>query len=167
MEDKILLVYATRCGSTEEIARYIGKELSSLGVPVDILPAKKDIDIAGYKAVIVGSAVRIGKCMEEAVEFVTSRRKELIKLPVAYFVVCLTMKDDTEENRVKTFDFLKLLSDTVEPVKVGLFAGSVDYKKFSLPLRLMAKSVKIPEGDYRDWDKIKEWTLSLKQTLTK
>lgn len=47
--------------------------------------------------------------------------------------------------------------EVVQPVDVGLFAGAMDYGKLSLPFRLIMKGMKIPEGDFRDWDVIHAW----------
>ena len=99
MSDKILIAYATEAGSTAEVAEAIGQELREAGAEVEVRLAKDVKDVSPYKAAIVGSAVRMGKLLSDATKFVKKNRKALSRVPVAYFVVCLTMKDDTEENR--------------------------------------------------------------------
>jgi len=168
MEERLLVTYATRSGSAEGIAEAIAGSLREDGIEVDLVPVKKVSDVTSYKAVILGSPVRAGKLMAEAVKFVKANQEALSQMPVAYFVVCLTMQDDTEENRVKVLAYLDTLREQVpqvKPVDVGLFAGALDFKKLSLPIRLIMKSMKSVEGDFRDWDSIKAWAAKMRPML--
>src|SRR5512138_2704511 len=56
MSKKILVTYASKCGSTGEVASAIGKTLAQSGAHVDVLPLKKVTDLSDYQAVFVGSA---------------------------------------------------------------------------------------------------------------
>ena len=58
MPDKILVVYASRAGSTAGVAEAIGKTLAESGVQVDVLPMKDVTDLAPYRAVVAGSAIQ-------------------------------------------------------------------------------------------------------------
>jgi menaquinone-dependent protoporphyrinogen oxidase len=54
------------------------------------------------------------------------------------------------------------LREIVEPFAEGYFAGKMDYSKLKPLDRFIAKRlVKAPEGDFRNWDKIKSWALKL------
>jgi menaquinone-dependent protoporphyrinogen oxidase len=67
---RILVTYASKCGSTGEVADAIGKTLTQTGARVEVLPLKKVTDLSGYQAVFVGSAIRVAKWLPEAVDFV-------------------------------------------------------------------------------------------------
>ena len=54
----------------------------------------------------------------------------------------------------------------MQPVDEGLFGGVLDYSKLPLPMRLIVKAMKKPEGDYRDWESIQTWTTNLHSTLS-
>jgi menaquinone-dependent protoporphyrinogen oxidase len=95
----MLVAYATTAGSTAEVAEAIGEELRSMGAEVDVRLAKEVKAVSPYGAVIVGSGIRAGQLLPHATKFVQKNREALSQVPMAYFVVCLTMKDDTEENR--------------------------------------------------------------------
>ncbi len=87
-------------------------------------------------AVIVGSGIRAGKVYKDTLAFLGNHQDSLSEMPVAYFVVCLTMQDDTEENRceVETYvDQMRQKAPQVQPVGVGLFAGKLDYQDARLP----------------------------------
>ncbi len=159
---KILVAYATKAGSTAEVAAEIGRVIESKsGCRVDVHPMSRLDGVNGYGGVIIGSAIRAGKWLPEATKFVEEHRDALSRVPVAFFTVCLTMKDDTEENRRTVAAYLDPVREVVEPVDVGLFAGAMDYSKLPFILRLMMKAMKAPQGDFRDWEGIRAWADSI------
>jgi menaquinone-dependent protoporphyrinogen oxidase len=157
MKDKILVAYASRAGSTGEVAETIGQMLCEAGAAVDVRLAKEVTDLSPYRAVVVGSGIRVGKWLPEAVEFVENHRETLNRIPIAYFLVCLTLKEDTEENRREVSAYLDPVCKIVQPVDTGLFAGAMDYSKLPFILRLTMKAMKSPKGDFRDWEVIRAW----------
>ena len=165
MSDRMLVAYATAAGSTAEVAEAIGEELRSTGAEVDVRLAKEVKDVRPYGAVIVGSGIRAGQLLSDATKFVQKNRETLSLVPVAYFVVCLTMKDDTEENRSTVAAYLDPLRELVEPMEVGLFAGAVNPSSLPIPARMILKAMKISEGDYRDWEAIRAWARALHPKL--
>jgi len=165
MEDRILVAYASRAGSTGEVAEAIGKALCEGGAAVDVRLAKDVTDLSSYRAVVVGSAIRVGKWLPEAVEFVETHQEALSRMPVAYFAVCLTLKEDTEENRGEVSTYLDPVCEIVQPVDVGLFAGGMDYSKLPFILRVMMKGMKSPKGDFRNWEAIRAWAGQVRDRL--
>ena len=110
-----------------------------------------------YGLVVVGSPVYAGKWLGDAVDFVKKYASDLQEVPVAIFSVGLTMKEDTPENRAMTTEAAKAVTAVVAPVATGMFAGRLVYKDLSLPMRMMIKAMKAPEGDFRNWEAIREW----------
>ena len=103
---RVLISYASRCGSTGGVAEAIGQILCETGASADIRLVANVKDLSPYHAVIVGSAIRRAKWLPEAVEFVRDNQDLLARLPVAYFAVCLTMRDDAPENRSRVMAYL-------------------------------------------------------------
>jgi menaquinone-dependent protoporphyrinogen oxidase len=158
MSKKILVAYATKAGSTAEVADFIGKTLAEKGADVDVKPIKNISDITGYNAIIIGSPARAGKILSDATEFVERNKASLTNIPVAYFVTCTTLIKDTDDNRKIANEYLDSISGTISPVGKGLFAGKMDYSKIGFASTLILKYIfSTPEGDYRDWDAIKKW----------
>ena len=157
MSDKILVAYATKAGSTAEAVEAVGEELRNMGAEVDVRLAKDVKDLKQYSAVILGTGIRMGKWVPEATKFVETNREALSQVPVAFFVVCLTMKEDTEENRRTVEAYLDPVCEVAKPLGKGLFAGVIDYSKLSFSARMMTKAMKISEGDFRDWETIRAW----------
>jgi len=68
--DRILVAYASWCGSTAEVAEAVAQVLREDGDMVEVRPAREVEDVGPYKAVVIGSAARIGKLMPDSVNFV-------------------------------------------------------------------------------------------------
>jgi menaquinone-dependent protoporphyrinogen oxidase len=69
--------------------------------------------LTDYNAVVIGSAIRMGNVTPEVKNFVEKRRVELEGIPTAYFITCLTLKDDTPENREAVKKYLEPLRKMV------------------------------------------------------
>ncbi len=161
MADQVLIAYASRCGATGEVAQAIGQVWCNQGMAVDVRLAKEVSDLSHYRAVFLGSAIRMGRWLPEAVDFVKKHQAALSRLPVTYFVVCATLKKDTEENRRKVAAYLDPVYEILKPANVGLFAGKVDFGKLSFLDRQIANMVKMQEGDFRNWDAIRTWATQM------
>jgi menaquinone-dependent protoporphyrinogen oxidase len=161
---RVLVAYASMHGSTGEVAQAIGKTICGHGAAADIRLIKNVNTITPYDAVIVGSAVRSDKWLSDAIRFVEINRKALSRVPVAYFLTCLTLAKPSEEALRRARSYMDPVLDgipEVKPVGMGLFAGVLDYSKYSAGIRVVMRykmrSKGVEEGDYRDWDAIKSW----------
>jgi menaquinone-dependent protoporphyrinogen IX oxidase len=63
MDIQILVAYATKYGATAGIAEKIGQVLRQAGLLTDVLPVDRVSDLTPYEAVVLGSAVYIGKVL--------------------------------------------------------------------------------------------------------
>ncbi|HEX2965465.1 MAG TPA: flavodoxin domain-containing protein [Syntrophorhabdaceae bacterium] len=166
---KVLIVYASRAGSTAEVAKAIGQTLKETGLSVDTFSITDMHDPDKYEAIIIGSAIRMGKWLPEAVDFVKKNGEILSKVPTAYFVVCNTMKEDTPENRKKTLAYLNPvlnIAPNVQPVDIGLFGGVIDFNKLSFVDRSVLKIRGVAEGDFRDWTSVRKWAFDVASIFT-
>jgi menaquinone-dependent protoporphyrinogen oxidase len=155
---RVLIAYASRCGSTGGVADAIGKELRGTGASIDVRLVGNVHDLSPYQSVIVGSAIRMGRWLPDAIDFVKKHQDALRQLRTAYFVVCLTMKDDTPENRSRVLVFLDPVhkeTPQIQLVDIGLFAGAVDFSKLSFVYKSVLKAKGVVEGDFRNWTSIR------------
>lgn len=160
---RLLVAYATRAGSTAEIAEFIGKVLREAGAEVDVLPLKQVRNLSGYSGAILGSAIRMGRVLPELVKFVRTHATALSQMPLIYFNVNMTLMDDTPENRAIVDSYFNPLRAICEPLRVGAFAGRMDYSRLGWLLRFVFSKNKeqIPEGDWINWESIRAWTLEV------
>ncbi len=165
MNKKVLVVYASKVGSTAQVAQAIADVLAEGGIRTDVRAVAETRSVKDYGAVVLGSAIRFGKVLPEVQRFVEANRSDLLKVPVAYFVCCMTLQDDTQANRETVRAYLDPLVTLVPPVDFALFAGTVDVKKLAPMLRAMVNAMKAPQGDFRDWEAIRRWAAGLPAVL--
>jgi menaquinone-dependent protoporphyrinogen oxidase len=160
MEKKVLVTYASKYGSTGGVADAVGKELCSKGVAADVALIKNVVNLSSYQGVVIGSAIYMGKWMPEAEDFVKKNRDILRQVPVAYFLVCMTLSQPTEEKQAKVLSYMDPIlkaAPEIKPVGIGTFAGALDYNNLSWIYKTVMKSKGSPEGDFRDWNTIRTW----------
>jgi menaquinone-dependent protoporphyrinogen oxidase len=169
---KVLVAYASYCGSTGGVAEAIGRVFCDAGVDTDIRLVKNVDDVSAYSAVVVGSAVRSTSWYPEAIEFVRKNRQTLSGIPVAYFLTCLALYEDSEASRKVAQSYMDPVLNAVpdvRPLDTGLFAGVLDYGKMNTMIRMVMKSKMkskgVPEGDFRDWKTISSWAGGLPSRL--
>lgn len=168
-----LVTYATWTGATREVAEAIAAVLRDGGATADVQNARDVKSLNSYNAVVMGTSVHAGKVPKDAVRFATQHRDALGRLPVAEFIVCLTMCDDTPEHRATALGYLDQINTAapqMKPLDVGLFGGVVlkgteDVKKLNPIIRAMAASMAKDSKDGRDWDAIRAWARGLPEKL--
>ena len=167
MNNKILVTYASRAGSTAGVAEAIGQTLVEQGMQVDVLPMQDVKDLSPYQAVVAGSAIRGQKWLPEAMQFVNDHRSELSRKPFAAFMVCITLSMTNAGQYLEGLkSWMSPVRDLVRPVSEGYFAGALDFSKLPFSLNVLAMRFVVligiwKQGDHRDWSAIHAWAESL------
>jgi menaquinone-dependent protoporphyrinogen oxidase len=159
-EKRVLVTCASKYGSTGGVADAIGKELCSKDVAADVVLIENATNVGSYQGVVIGSAIYMGKWMSDAADFVKKNRDILSQVPVAYFLVCMTLSQPTEKKRAEVLSYMDPILKAVpeiKPVGIGTFAGALDYDNLSWLNKKILKSKGTPEGDFRDWNAIRAW----------
>ncbi len=154
---KVLVAYASRCGSTEDIARALAEDLKGRGLAVDLRTVDKVPTLTGYQAVILGSAVRFGKWLPEAVQFVRDHHAGLKRVPAAFFTVHIRNTGTDEASRKARNAYLDPVHALIRPNTEVFFAGRMDLSRLSFAERLLGKVMKARNVDMRDWSAVHAW----------
>ncbi len=155
---RALVAYASKAGSTAQVAVKMGQMLAQRNLPVDVRPLASVTDLAPYQTVLLGSPIRTGSLLPEALTFIQQNQAALQQKAFHFFILCMTLATDTEDNRNKVSAYLDPVRALVKPASAGLFAGVMDLNKLRGIERLMIMAMKTPIGDYRKWDQISAWT---------
>jgi menaquinone-dependent protoporphyrinogen oxidase len=152
MTNTILVAYATKHGSTREVAQAVAETLQQHGLDVETLPAARVGDVSPYAGVVVGGALYMGRWHPDAVEFLQHHRHALSVVPLAIFGMGpRTMEQhETEGSRKQLVKALAKVPE-VDPCAVAVFGGVVDPHTLRFPFNRM------PASDARDWGAIRAW----------
>lgn len=167
MDKPVLVTYGTKYGATAEISEKIGEVLRQAGLPTDVAPADRVDDLSRYGAVILGSAVYIGRWRKEAARFLEANEAKLAEMPVWLFSSGPTDEGDPVE-LTQGWRFpgkLQPVADRIGPRDVALFHGAVDADKLNFIERWMLKNIGTPTGDFRDWEAISAWAEGIAEEL--
>jgi menaquinone-dependent protoporphyrinogen oxidase len=192
---RVLVVYATKYGSTAQVAETVAEELRAAGCQAEARAVGDVASSAGFDAVVVGGPMIFG-WHKEALKWVKAGHDGLAAVPVAYFITAASLTDDGA-HAVDGVPFYKdswlakkpsnpdklsyrqryalpshylgeVLKKTtpVRPRQAAFFAGALDLTKMSIFAKLFVMLViGASPGDGRHWDAVREWARALPAVL--
>jgi menaquinone-dependent protoporphyrinogen oxidase len=151
----ILVVVASRHGSTREIADVIAQQLHATGADAEVRDVKDVSDLENYDAVVLGSAIYMDNLEAGVKRFVNRHRSKLLTMPVWLFSSGPVGKNDEwgQADPPKVVEMTQLTHARGYQV----FAGKLDRHALNVGERFLANVVKAPDGDFRDWTTIRAW----------
>ncbi|RJQ54167.1 MAG: flavodoxin [Actinobacteria bacterium] len=166
MASPILVGYATRYGSTKEVAEAVAAALRDRGLTVDLRPLREVRTLDDYGAVVMGAALYMYRLHKDARRFLSRHRQALTKRPVAIFALGPVHDPSKEKEwRDSRAQLDKELANFpwLTPVAIEVFGGKFDPADLSFPMSWFAG--KAPASDARDWDRIRAWAGDLVSKL--
>jgi menaquinone-dependent protoporphyrinogen oxidase len=151
---RILVTYATQCGSTEEIAWAVFRDLEARGCSGDVTAAGKVKSVSGYDSILVGSAVHYYHWLPEAIDFVNRFRIELSRVPNAFFTVHFLNTGNDDDSKKARLSYLDDVRAIVKPGVEVFFAGKLDTSKLGFFDRMGCRLMGMHDEDKRDWNAI-------------
>jgi menaquinone-dependent protoporphyrinogen oxidase len=148
----LLVAYASKRGSTKEVAEALAERLRKDGRVVEVRRAADVDDLAPYRGVVLGGSFYFGRWHEDAARFLKRHRRELSKRLVWAFGLGpkTAEEDDLASARPQLKKALAKVPE-VEPQSLAVFGGVIDPTKLRFPLN------RLPASDARDWDAIRSW----------
>ena len=158
----ILVAYATRFGSTQEVAETIATTLGEAGLEVDIQPMQNVKTLANYDAVVLGAAIYNAKWHKDARQFLSQHQVILEQRPVIIFALGpLSSSEAAKRNSRRQLDRELAKYPWLKPVAVEIFAGKYDPSKPGMGFFDRF----VPARDVRNWDAIRAWAYTLPTLL--
>jgi menaquinone-dependent protoporphyrinogen oxidase len=160
---KILVAVASKHGATEEIAETIGRWLRDRDLDVDVRKVDDVADVDSYEAVVLGSAVYMGKWLEPARKFVEQHADELADRPTWLFSSGpLGTPPKPEWDKAVQIEAIIAMTGAREH---RIFVGKLDKSRLTVGMRAVVRAVHAPYGDFRDWPAIADWADEIADTL--
>ncbi|HET90760.1 MAG TPA: flavodoxin [Chloroflexi bacterium] len=172
MSDAVLVVYVTRYGSTQEVAERVAEVMRENGLQVDVKPARQVRTLEGYRAVVLGAPLYIGRWLKDAHRFLARYQESLAQLPVAVFALGPTRAEEMEGPDVRAqLDQQLSKYPWLKPVAAEMFGGRYDPATLRFPDSLLAALPAsplhgAPSSDARDWEAIRAWAKALYSKLS-
>jgi len=160
--NSVLLAYATRFGSTQEVAETVAASLREAGLKVDLQLMRQVESLDQYETVVLGAAIYNTKWHADAHQFLAQHQEALTQRPVAIFTLGpLSTSAAAMRNSRRQLDKELAKYRWLKPVAVEVFAGKYDPTKPGMGFfeRLL------PARDYRDWEAIRAWANALSAQL--
>lgn len=172
MQTKIAIIYSSIDGQTLKICNALTKQLKEHDQVVDLFSINDfHGDINSYDKIVIGSSIRYGVHNKNIIEFINAHKDELeAKISVFFSVNLVARKPEksTPTENPYVVKFFKTI--TWKPTYVEVFAGKIDYKKYSFFDRIMIQLImwmthgptnRDAEIEYTNWEKVKSFGLKL------
>ena len=161
MAARVLVAYATKHGSTREIADRVGRTLGESGLEVDVREAGSVSEVSGYDAVVLGSALYAATWRRDANRFVTRHLAELQARPVWLFSSGPLYRL-ADMARIPVPPHVAVVTEPIGARDHRTFAGCLLPDTPGVDPQILASH---PNGDFRDWPAIEAWARGIARAV--
>ena len=163
---KIVIIYSTTDGHTREICYRLLKIIEQKNNIVTLTPVEEanELDLKIFDKIVIGASIRYGKHSAKIYDFINKNIQILDIKPNAFFSVNVVARKPGK-NQPETNPYLKkfLLQISWKPKELAVFAGKIDYQKYTFWDRSMIRMIMwITKGpthpetniEFTDWDQV-------------
>jgi len=141
---KVAVVYSSKHGQTEKIARYMEDKLQERGFSTQVINVNRETPLSSeVDGVIYGGPVYGGKFSKQLIQWTKRHRATLDKLPTAFFTVSLNAADKHPEARKADSELIQKFVTQSEfaPNQTASIAGALKYRNYFWPMRLLMRRI--------------------------
>jgi len=160
---RVLVAYASKMGSTREIAEAIGATLIEAGHRVTVRPAGEVTEVARYDVVVLGSAIYLTRWRGDAVRFLRRHRQALSDKDVWLFHSGPCGKQDATR-QLPPPPNVRRLAGRIGARPPITFGGRLDPATARGPLARWVARGELA-GDWRNWDEVGAWATSVAEQV--
>jgi menaquinone-dependent protoporphyrinogen oxidase len=165
---RVLVTYATKNGSTEQIADMIADELMAHGLDVSCASVR-DTDSGGFDAVVLGSAVYAGRWLRPARRFLKDEADHLRGIPFWIFSSGPFGEQAThptaEDLRWQEPANVMARAEELGVREHVVFGGRLPEEPHGFIENAMVRNTPPESRDARDWEQIRAWASSIAAAL--
>ncbi|WP_423184530.1 flavodoxin domain-containing protein [Arthrobacter sp. NyZ413] len=158
----VLVAYASALGSTKEVAQRVASRLTGIPGGVECRAVAEIESVAGYEAVVIGSAIHNQAWLPSALHFLSRHADELAKRPVWAFSVGMADALPRPFRRrgavLQQERLAGVISGKVPLHGHRVFSGVYRPSQMPVLLRVLFRFAGGRFGDLRDWAAIDAWT---------
>jgi menaquinone-dependent protoporphyrinogen oxidase len=158
---RILIVYSTTDGHTREICNRLRAVIEQQAHQVTLVPVADalDADLEPCDKIVVGASIRYGKHRPEVVEFIERNAQLLNRKTSAFFSVSVVARKP-DKNQSHTNPYVRKLLRKIawRPREVAVFAGKIDYPRYSVLDRMIIRGIMWLTGGPTDPKAVVEFT---------
>jgi menaquinone-dependent protoporphyrinogen oxidase len=161
---RVLVTYASKMGSTQEIAEAIGRELETSGLQVTVAPCADDVSPEGFHGVIIGSAIYTRHWVKAATRYLKQHAARLDRRKTWLFQSGPCGEGAREEQVPAPKAIARVIArrGLADPVTFG---GRLDTEHAIGPLSRWMGAAGPLSGDFRDWERIRGWASEIAHQL--
>ena len=168
MNKSTAIIYSTTDGHTLKICQILAAHVRKDNCPV-FFYAIEDFHerVEDFHSVIIGASVRYGKHSKLIREFIQKNRQALSTIKTAFFSVNLVARKEGKDIAENNPYLVKFLNEIKwQPDIVDVFAGKLDYRRYSFFDRIMVKLImKLTNGPtktdepivYTNWERVTQF----------
>lgn len=170
MTAEVLVAYATRYGSTKEVAETVAATLEEQGVEVKLKPAREVRSLDGCGAVVIGTSLHFGALHKDMRALLERNRAALEQTPLALFALGPIKAEDGVEGSRTQLDAALAKLPWLSPVATEVFVGAYDPTRLGFKDKMIAALPASPlhgepAHDERDWGVIRGWAREMSGRL--
>lgn len=166
---KVLIIYSSVDGHTLKICSRIKQQIEKQNDLVTLLSVNEanSVEVTAFDKIVIGASIHYGKHSKEIYHFIKQHAQVLATLPNAFFSVNLVARKpekSSPDSNPYVKKFLKQI--TWKPQHLSIFAGKIDYQKYSFwdrqIIRLIMWMTKGPTDpkaniDFTNWTEVENF----------
>lgn len=159
---KVLVAHASKHGSTREMAEEVARELTARGLDTTCIPASEVESVTGYDALVLGAAIYAGSWPKSARKFVSCVTAQAPKVPTWVFSSG-PVGEPLGPSALPSGP--RELAAKMHLCEHTMFPGVLDRSKLGLLEKGVVGAIKAADGDYRNWDALRDWSGRIAESL--
>jgi menaquinone-dependent protoporphyrinogen oxidase len=166
---KILILYSSTDGHTRKICNRLQQVIEQLGHQVTLVSIENEsqVDLHAFDKIVIGASIRYGKHSPKITDFINRSKQLLDSKPNAFFSVNIVARKP-EKNQPDSNPYLRKFLKKIawHPKELAVFAGKLEYSKYSILDRTMIRLIMfITKGptdpkvviEFTDWQQVESF----------